>query len=97
MSPGVGERHGFAAQNPLKIGVASPIYWAICFGCPPGFVQSKSVSPGLLRKLFRRVTFAWRGKSHQNRADRTRILRRNYNGIALTEILHSPSLMLGPV
>src|SRR5690625_2039839 len=47
--------------------------------------------------LFERVTFAWRGKSHQNRADRTRIFRKNYKGIGLTEILHSPSLMLGPV
>src|SRR5690625_1720184 len=56
-----------------------------------------AVSPGLLRKLFWRVTFAWRGKSHQNRADRTRILRRNYTGMGLTEILHSPSLILGPV
>src|SRR5690625_7982678 len=59
--------------------------------------RSKSVATGLLRKLVGRVTFAWRGKSHQNRADRTRIFRRNYNGIALTEILHSPSLMLDPI
>src|SRR5690625_4511213 len=35
-----------------------------------------AVSPGLLRKLFWRVTFAWRGKSHQNRAEKTRLFRR---------------------
>src|SRR5690625_1584608 len=59
--------------------------------------RSKSVSPGLLRKLFWRVTFSWRGKSHQNRAEKTRIFRRNCNEIGLTEILNAPSLMLGPV
>src|SRR5699024_12745978 len=59
--------------------------------------REKSVSPGLLRKLFWRVTFAWHGKSHQNRADRTRILRRNHDGTGLTEILNTLLLMLGPV
>src|SRR5699024_1069208 len=59
--------------------------------------RSQSVSPGLLRKLFWRVTFAWRGKSHQNRADRTRLFRRNYTGTGLTETLNTPSLMLAPI
>src|SRR5690625_2615911 len=91
-------------QNPLKIKSVSPgllrklmgeMVFSSFAGAKPA--RSKSVSPGLLRKLFWRVTFAWRGKSHQNRADRTRILRRNYTGMGLTEILHSPSLILGPV
>src|SRR5699024_3542058 len=80
-------------QNPLK--AISPrllrklmgeMVFSSFAGAKPA--RSKSVSPGLLRKLFWRVTFAWRGKSHQNRADRTRILRRNYTGMGLTEILH---------
>src|SRR5690625_1112028 len=104
LTPGFIQRHGFAGAKSARAKAVSPrllrklmgeMVFSSFAGAKPA--RSKSVSPGLLRKLFWRVTFAWRGKSHQNRADRTRIFRRNYNGIALTEILHSPSLMLDPI
>src|SRR5699024_12659235 len=103
-APGVIRLHSRAGAN------GACVWWGsvVLLGRPMGLillrgfagakpVKTKSVSPGLLRKLFWRVTFAWRGKSHQNRADRTRLFRRNYTGTGLTETLNTPSLMLDPI